>query len=112
MNLKMHLVSSLVKVFPDEEPRAFDGRVEGFLNENVSFQAAWIAQDPSFTKSLVRIRVESPIAAYVRVRRGEAVRASHLQVREVRARSLQILPCDVTVSSATPIANLTSLVPV
>lgn len=69
MNLKLHLVSSLVKVFPDEEPRAFDGRVEGFLNENVSFQAAWIEQDPAFTKCIARIRVESPIAAYVRVRR-------------------------------------------
>ena len=33
MILKSILVSSLEKVFPDEEPRAFDGRVEGFKNE-------------------------------------------------------------------------------
>ena len=40
MNVKLLLVSSLEKIFPDEEPRAFDGRVEGFLNESVSFAAA------------------------------------------------------------------------
>ena len=45
MNVKLLLVSSLEKIFPDEEPRAFDGRVEGLLNESVSFQAAWKTLD-------------------------------------------------------------------
>ena len=69
MNVQLLLLSSLEKVFPDQAPRAFDGRIEGFHNETVSFQAAWIALDQDFVRDYARIRIESPIAAFVRVRR-------------------------------------------
>ncbi|MBQ3078578.1 MAG: DUF4091 domain-containing protein [Clostridia bacterium] len=69
MNVKMLLLSSLEKVFPNFEPRAFDGRIEGFQNEIASFQVAWKAEDVDFIREYARIRVESPIAAYIRVRR-------------------------------------------
>lgn len=68
MKTKFLLVSSLEKVFPDEEPRAFDGKIEGFLNENVSFQVAWKCEDGDFTRDYAGLIVESPISDYVRVR--------------------------------------------
>lgn len=77
MNAKLLLVSSLEKVFPDEEPRAFDGRIEGFQNEPVSFQAAWKCADEGFTRDYARIRVESPIADAVRVRLVKNVAVSY-----------------------------------
>lgn len=68
MNVKLLLVSSLEKVFHDEEPRAFDGKIEGFLNETVSFQAAWKCFDEGFTRDYAFLRVESPIADRIHVR--------------------------------------------
>lgn len=68
MNVKLLLVSSLEKVFTDTEPLAFDGKIEGFRNETVSFQAAWTCTDPDFTRDYVAVKVESPIAQCVRVR--------------------------------------------
>lgn len=69
MNVKLLLVSSLEKVFPDEEPRAFDGRVEGFLNESVSFQAAWKTLDELPARDYVRLHIVSPIEKHLHVRR-------------------------------------------
>lgn len=69
MILKTLVVSSLEKVFPDEEPRAFDGRVEGFKNEVVSFQVSWKMIDQPLMRDYINLRIESPIAAYIRVRR-------------------------------------------
>ena len=69
MNVKLLLVSSLEKVFPDEEPRAFDGRVEGLLNESVSFQAAWKTMDELPARDYVRLHIVSPIEKHLHVRR-------------------------------------------
>ena len=42
MKIKLKLLSSLAKVFLDSEPveNPGDGKLTGFLNETVSFQAA------------------------------------------------------------------------
>lgn len=69
MILKSLIVSSLEKVFPDEEPRAFDGCIEGFKNETVSFQVSWKMIDKPNMRDYFHLRIESPIAAYVRMRR-------------------------------------------
>ena len=69
MELKMKLVSALEKVFLDEEPveKPEAGRIEGFQNETISFQAAYsiTSADP---RLWVQPKVTSPIAAYVHVR--------------------------------------------
>lgn len=69
MILKSLIVSSLEKVFPDGEPRAFDGRVEGFKNENVSFQISWKMEGEPNGRDYFSLHIESPVAAFVRVRR-------------------------------------------
>ncbi len=61
MNVRMLKVSSLEKVFFDEEPRGFDGKIEGFLNESVSFQAAWSCPDKDFTRDAVVVSVRGDI---------------------------------------------------
>ena len=65
MILKSILVSSLEKVFPDEEPRAFDGRVEGFKNEIASFQIAWKMEGEPNARDYFNLRIESPVSAFV-----------------------------------------------
>ena len=69
MILKSFIVSSLEKVFPDEEPRAFDGRVEAFKNESTSFQITWKMEGEPNARDYFKMYVESPVAAFVRVRR-------------------------------------------
>ena len=69
MNVKLLLVSSLEKIFPDEEPRAFDGRVEGLLNESVSFQAAWKTLDELPARDYVQLHIVSPVEKHLHVRR-------------------------------------------
>jgi len=73
MEITMKLVSPLTKVFLDEEPPAYDtGRVSGFINETVSFQAAYrITGDTA--RGYVNVRVESPICEIVRIRRVQHV---------------------------------------
>ena len=66
MNVRLLLLSSLEKTFPDEEPRAFDGKIEGFLNETVSFQAAWRVLDDDFTRDIIRLCVESDVSVRIR----------------------------------------------
>lgn len=69
MNVRLRLVSSMTKVFLDEEPRE-DLPREGvtlFGNECFSFQAAWSNLDAE-ARSFVRVGIESPLGALVRVR--------------------------------------------
>lgn len=70
--LKMKLVSSLEKVFLDQEPRAYEGTIEGFRNEIISFQAAYTLCAP-VTRMYVSLEIISPIAKYVHVRQVEHV---------------------------------------
>ena len=69
MNLKLKLLSSLAKVFLDSAPveDPAEGRLTGFLNETISFQAAWRNLDAEARVPL-RLEVRSPIARFVRVR--------------------------------------------
>jgi len=66
MALKTKLLSPLVKVFADEEPKDVQvSKVEGFKNETVSFQLALSEDDKSY---LVKIQVDSELKNYIRVR--------------------------------------------
>ena len=69
MNINLKLVSSLEKVFLDQEPeeRLELGFPQGFQNEIISFQAAYTLIEPSF-RDYVHVEVESPIEQYVHVR--------------------------------------------
>ena len=69
MNINLKLVSSLEKVFLDQEPeeRPELGFSQSFQNEIISFQAAYTLIEPSF-RDYVHVEVESPIEQYVHVR--------------------------------------------
>ena len=69
MELKMKLVSALEKVFLDEEPveKPEAGRIEGFQNETISFQAAFSLVSPD-ARAWVWPKIVSPLADYIRVR--------------------------------------------
>lgn len=69
MPLQMKLVSSLEKVFWDEEPAALppSEKPEGFRNELISFQAAYRAEGPEACIRLVH-RVDSPLSGHIHVR--------------------------------------------
>ncbi len=69
MELKMKLVSALEKVFLDEEPveKPEAGRIEGFQNETISFQAAFSLVSPD-ARVWVWPKIVSPLADYIRVR--------------------------------------------
>jgi len=71
MRAVMKLVSAMAKVFLDGEPRRLsdDERLEGFENEVISFQAAWILAEGEGHRAFVSLEAESPVAAHVRVRR-------------------------------------------
>ena len=45
--IEFKVVSSLEKVFPDEGPKGSVSRIEGLLNERVSFQTSWRDTDVS-----------------------------------------------------------------
>lgn len=70
---KMKVLSSLEKVFPDEEPvyRPECLKLSGLWGETVSFQVAYTGDCPE--KEWMKIRVVSDIANYVRVRKVELV---------------------------------------
>lgn len=72
-SLIMKVVSSLTKVFLDEEPMEKALRVEGFKNEILSFQIAYTLKDPMITRMHVKLDVVSPISQAVRVRQVEHV---------------------------------------
>lgn len=64
--LETRCLSSLSKVFPDEElADAPYGRSEALLNETFSFQVAYRA---SIRKKKLRVTIESPLADYITVR--------------------------------------------
>lgn len=71
-SLEMKLLSSLEKVFLDQEPVEKPLSIEGFRNEIMTFQAAYTLRDP-VSRMYVTIQVDSPIAAYVHVRQVEHV---------------------------------------
>ncbi len=67
MDLKTKRLSSLVKVFADEEPKAELGHpCKGFANEVQSFQIALCCEGPRGTS--VTVEVKSPISDWVHVR--------------------------------------------
>ena len=70
MKVDLRLVSPLTKVFLDEAPEREIGRVSGFLNENISFQAAWrgVGLSRPLTAQL-EIDAPTPMLAFLRVRR-------------------------------------------
>lgn len=70
MNVKLKLVSSLEKVFLDQEPeeRPELGIPQGFQNEVISFQAAFTMIDPP-VRDYIHVEVDSPIAPQVHVRK-------------------------------------------
>jgi hypothetical protein len=74
MNVKLKILSSLAKVFADEEPMEYPetGRPSGFKNETISFQAAYMA-DELYWNNFAVIDVESPIRDLIRVRKVELV---------------------------------------
>ncbi len=73
MQVKLKILSSLAKVFADEEPTEYPetGRPSGFKNETISFQAAYRADTAGSEPA--RIEVESPIAERIRVRQVRLV---------------------------------------
>ena len=73
MELEMRLLTSLDKVFVDEEPmeRPDLPMPSGFQNEVISFQAAFTLRGAS--RDYVYLRVDSPIAEYVRAREVRSV---------------------------------------
>ena len=70
---QMKVLSSLVKVFPDEEPvyRPECVKLSGLWDETVSYQVAYTGNH--FLRERVDVKVVSPIAEYVRVRTVEQV---------------------------------------
>lgn len=70
---QMKVLSSLVKVFSDEEPKYLPecNKLTGLWGETVSFQIAYTGD--CFMRERVTLKVNSPIAEYVRVRMVEEV---------------------------------------
>lgn len=70
---QMKVLSSLVKVFPDEEPvyRPECVKLSGLWDETVSYQVAYTGNH--FLRERVDVKVVSPIAEYVHVRTVEQV---------------------------------------
>lgn len=73
INYQMKVLSSLEKVFPDEEPvyRPECVKLSGLWGETVSFQVAYTGD--FFMRERVDLKVVSPIAEHVRVRTVESV---------------------------------------
>ena len=73
INYQMKVLSSLVKVFPDEEPvyRPECLKLSGLWGETVSYQVAYTGD--FFMRERVDLKVVSPIAEHVRVRTVEHV---------------------------------------
>ena len=72
MKTELCIVSSLAKVFLDEAPRPSQAleRLSGFLNENLSFQAAWRGVDGRApTPAYLEIDAPNPLLAFMKVRR-------------------------------------------
>lgn len=83
VHYEMKLLSSLVKVFPDEMPLYQPEclKLSVLWGESVSFQAAYFTDSPR--RELLRLTLESPIRDYISVRSVELVpvgRAVHGEV--------------------------------
>ena len=72
MEIRAKIVSSLEKVFLDEEPKAFDGTVQGFLNERFSFQFAFSPSE----RCRLRVHAVPPPGLCVRLRDVRSVPVS------------------------------------
>ncbi len=74
MNVRMKVLSSLAKVFSDQEPSEYleDGKLTGFKNEAISFQVAYTAEE-MYWNNFARIEVVSPIKEIIHLRRVNLV---------------------------------------
>jgi len=75
--LQMKIVSSLTKVFLDQEPAENTFCTEGFQNEVLSFQVAYTLSDPQITRTYVKLDVQSPVKDYIHIRQVEHVPARY-----------------------------------
>ena len=81
MKIQLKLLSSLAKVLPHADPveDAYEGKLSGFLNETLSFQAAWKNTDPacvdvwSERTANVTLTVDSPLGDAVHVRQVKLI---------------------------------------
>lgn len=73
-SVRLKIVSSLAKVFADEEPMEYleTGKISGFKNEVISFQAAYTAVNVVRVNH-ANVEIKSPIKDIIRVRRVELV---------------------------------------
>ena len=72
IEIKAKIVSSLEKVFLDEEPRAYDGLIQGFRNERFSFQFAYSPSE----RCKLRVNVDSSPGLCLRLRDVRSVPVS------------------------------------
>ena len=63
--IDFRLVSCLEKVFEDEAPKRMSVAPEGLRGEKCAFQAAWRSHDAGFSRSYVRLEIESPNTSQV-----------------------------------------------
>ncbi len=75
--IDFRLVSCLEKVFEDEAPKRMSVAPEGLRGERCAFQVAWRAHDTEFSRSYVRLKVESPIEGCIRLYRVRQVPVSY-----------------------------------
>lgn len=76
MKIRLKLLSSLAKVLPKADPveDSYQGSLSGFLNETISFQAAWKNVDTNCTDVVaertasVKVTVDSPLGDAVHMR--------------------------------------------
>ena len=81
MKIQLKLLSSLAKVLPTADPveDSYEGGLSGFLNETVSFQAAWKNIDTNAANAFgertanVTVAVDSPLGDAVHVRQVKLV---------------------------------------
>ena len=81
MKIELKLLSSLAKVLPKADPveDSYANKLSGFLNETISFQAAWKNVDPncadvwSERSATVKVTAESPLGDAVHVRQVKLI---------------------------------------
>lgn len=78
MELKTRLCSTLVKVFPQQEPDAVPYASDSALKgETFSFQVAYLGD---LSRERFDVRIDSPLKKYVRVRRVELIPVPYLSI--------------------------------
>lgn len=83
MSIQIILASSLEKIFPDQTPHSSHIRLSMLQNDVLSFQLALRPAEIPDTRLEVAVRVDSPIAKYISVRRVDLV-PSMLPVNDTR----------------------------